>query len=46
MVLVFGEIFRLGGFRPDIIKQGNKLYEMNVLPQIEIRSNHLVFRDT
>jgi hypothetical protein len=44
MILVFGEIFRMGGLKPEIIRQGNKLYEMSVSKKGQITPT--VFRDT
>ena len=44
MVLVFGEIFRLGGLRPSIVRQGNKLYEMVIEKRDVV--NTTIFRDT
>ena len=44
MVLVFGEIFRLGGLRPNIVRQGNKLYEMVIEKRDVV--NTTIFRDT
>jgi len=42
--MVFGEIFRLGGLIPKIIRRGNKLYEMEIRkPGIVTQ---LIFRDT
>jgi hypothetical protein len=44
MVLLYGEIFRLGGLKPSIIRQGNKLFEMSVEKKGQITKT--VFRDT
>jgi hypothetical protein len=41
---MFGEIFRMGGLKPEIIRQGNKLYEMSVSKKGQITPT--VFRDT
>ena len=45
MVLVYGEIFRMGnGLKPTIVKQGNKLYEMAVRQVKD--GNDTIFHDT
>lgn len=44
MVLTFGEIFRLGGLKPSIVRQGNKLYEMVIEKKGMVTKT--VFRDT
>ncbi|KAL3116818.1 hypothetical protein niasHT_003184 [Heterodera trifolii] len=44
MVLVFRELFRIG-FNPEMLRRGNKMYEMKVRKQ-KRRNPNIVFRDS
>jgi hypothetical protein len=43
-VFIFGEIFRMEGISPSLIRQGNKLYELSVKKRGQITATY--FRDT